>query len=149
MRQFLVLPSNPHFVHCLKGVVCCLSVVRFVNHANGPPYSLWNLRNYLKVFKNHNCNPFQSSSSLSSVSPFDFAVIFTSFHVFSSYFYVSLSLVVVPTGFDKFRDTAPLSNKEDFLQVLTVKNFFKKIKQILNKYPEMPYRCTFQGSACT
>ena len=129
--------------------MCCLSVVRFVNHASGPPYSLWNLRNYLKVFKNHNCSPFQSSSSLSSVSPFDFAVIFTSFHVLSSYFYVSLSLVVFPTGFDKFRDTAPLSDKEDFLQVLTVKNFFKKIKQTLNKYPEMPYRCTFQGSACT
>ena len=116
---------------------------------NGPPYSLWNLRNYLQVFKNHNCNPFQSSASLSSVSPFDFAVIFTSFHVLSSYFYVSLSLVVFPTGFDKFRDTAPLSDKEDFLQVLTVKNFFKKIKQTLNKYPEMPYRCTFLGSACT
>ena len=120
----------------------------FCESCNGPPYSLWNLRNYLQVFKNHNCNPFQSSSSLSSVSPFDFAAIFTSFHVLSSYFYVSLSLVVFPTGFDKFRDTA-ISDKEDFLQVLTVKNFFKKIKQIRNKYPEMPYRCTFQGSDCT
>ena len=52
MRQFLVLPSNPHFVTILlKGVVSCLSVVRFVNHANAPPYSLWDLRNYLQVFK--------------------------------------------------------------------------------------------------
>ena len=102
-----------------------------------------------KFSKTHNCNPFQSSSSLSSVSPFDFAVIFTSFHVLSSYFYVSLSLVVFPTVFDKFRDTAPLSDKADFLQGFNSKEFFKKIKQILNKYPEMPYRCTFQGSDCT
>ena len=43
----------------------------------------------------------------------------------SSYFYVSLSLVVFPTVFDKFRDTAPFSYKADFLQVLTVKNFLK------------------------
>ena len=44
--------------------------------------------------------------------PFVLAVLFIpSFNVFSGYFYVSLSLVAVPTVriFDKIHDTAPLT----------------------------------------
>ena len=48
-------------------------------------------------FKNHNFNPFHTSSS-SSVFPFVFAVLFTlSFNVLVSYFYDSLNLVAVST----------------------------------------------------
>ena len=50
-----------------------------------------------------------------SVPPFVFDVLFIpSFHVLSCYFYVSLSLVAVSAllSFDKFRDTASLTNGE-------------------------------------
>ena len=63
-----------------------------------------------QVFKEHNCNPFQSSSSLSIHSSFAFVLLFiSSFYVLSSYclVIVSLSLVVV-SNFEKFRDAAPL-----------------------------------------
>ena len=53
---------------------------------------------------------------------------------------------MVPTVLDKFPDTAPLSDKAEFTG-FNSKEFFLKIKQILNKYPEMPHRCTFPFAA--
>ena len=49
-------------------------------------------------FKNHNFNPFHTSSSLCIRVSFVFAVLFTlSFNVLVSYFYDSLNLVAVST----------------------------------------------------
>ena len=52
----------------------------------------------LQGFKNYNCNPFLSSSILSIRGSFVFPVLLTPLlNVLSPYFYVSLSLVAVPT----------------------------------------------------
>ena len=52
-----------------------------------------------QVFKNHNCNPFQSPSSLSMRVFFCISMLsIPCFCVLSGYFYVSLNLVAVPTA---------------------------------------------------
>ena len=52
-----------------------------------------------QVFKNHNCNPFQSPSSLSMRVSFCISMLsIPCFRVLSGYFYASLNLVAVPTA---------------------------------------------------
>ena len=58
----------------------------------------WTLQNLgSQVFKNHNFNPFQSSSLSIRASVAVAMLLIPSSHVLSSYFYVSLSLVEVST----------------------------------------------------
>ena len=71
-----------------------------------------------QVFKNHNCNPFQYSSS-SSLLCFVFSVPFRPSNVLSGYFNVSLNLVEIPShclNFDNCYDTAPLSDTGFYIQ---------------------------------
>ena len=52
-----------------------------------------------QVFKNHNCNPFQSPSSLSMRVSFCISMLsIPCFRVLSGHFSVSLNLVAVPTA---------------------------------------------------
>ena len=65
--------------------------------SNAENNELWNT-DRLTSFTSHNCNLFQSSSSLPICASFVFAVLFIhSFHVSISYFLFSLSLVAVST----------------------------------------------------
>ena len=71
-----------------------------------------------QVFKEHNCNPFQSSSSFSSVPPFLFVVVFISSFLCSEQLFLCFTEFgggSYRSNFEKFRDTAPLRAKRTLI----------------------------------